>query len=1483
MRDTTGSVSGGIRSRLLWIVAIGGGVALVTGQALGVEQFGAVTSPVGLLGLCGFTSRTDLEESIDRLTAATDRLQTTAADAETDRAAEINRLADSVEALERTCRDGTDRDTNAGGGVAVARREVSRLVSDSSRSRSARIDRLLELGCEQFGVGHGVVIRRDDSTSGDAVDRIVESGVVDGLDSEVPKTMSQTIETDGMVAVADVDEQAETDRRAARELGVSCYLGSELRVDGERYGTLWFFDREPRADPFSAADLAFADLLVRWVSTLYERSERERVRRCKERAIEAAPIGLTITDATQPDNPIVYANAAFEDITGHSQAEIRGRNCRFLQGAGTEPEPVAQLRAAVDVEEPATVELRNYRKDGTPFWNHVRIAPVENDAGETTHFVGFQQDVTEGTETERQLSTLMSNIPGVVYRSRNDPSWPVEFVSDGCAELTGYDPESLIDGDIEWRTDVIHDADCELWETIEQALENRESYQMTYAIETADGERRWVTDRGRGIVDEDGDIEAIEGVVTDVTEQFESERELERTRQLLTQAQQLANVGAWELDVTCEPGELEWSEETCRIHGLPTDSDVDLDELIELYAPEARKQIEDALDRATEMGEGHELELQLHRADGERRWVRSIGEPVIEDGEVVAIRGSIQDITERKEREHELERYETVVQAIGAPVYTLDEDGYFEFLNDAIEPVTGYSPSDLIGKHVTTVMSDTDLETAQELIRELLRTDTPYRTFEMALQTSDGGAVDVENHTALLPMDDGSFAGTAGVVRDITSRKERERELELTSDLLQETQRIAAVGGWELDLRGEPPHSGMVTDELCRIHELPMGFELDHEEALAYYHPADRPRIQSAVQAAIENGESYELEARLITANNTERWVRTAGKPIEKDGEIVNLRGSLQDITERKEYELALESLHETARGLLQAESASAVANLVSETAADVLDVDGVGVYHLDAETNAFEPAAYTAGFADRCNGAPSIPVGDDDSVLWNTFVRDTRTSVDDASIIDRSPLFGSDVSGGLVVPIGDDVVIVFVGEPEAIDDEARRLIETLVATTEAAFDRLASEARLRERDAELEAQNRRLKRQIGINEIIRSIDQSLVRATSQDAVERTVCERLAATEDIAFAWIGTLDTNETGVDPSAWAGDGETYLDAVSLSTDEQVPEPAVATAATETSAVVSNVVAELQSEPWRKTALAHEFASCLCVPIELDEYSHGVLAVYATEPETFGDLERTVFEELGENIANSITAVQTRQALHADTLLELTLQFDDSESVLAHIARGAGATVEFEGVVTHTEDESRLFVTTDGATANAVEAIIDDLVTVTDWRLVAEQDTETDECLFEVTVTGTEFVSRLLRHSAHPRSIKATETGLEAVVDVSPTTNVREFVEMLAQTDPGVELVGRRDVERTMHTTGDLVASLFEPLTDRQLEVLRTAYFAGFFEWPRTSTGEEIAAMLGVSQPTINRHLRIGEQRLLAQLFGNEAHGILGGLGET
>jgi PAS domain S-box-containing protein len=111
-------------------------------------------------------------------------------------------------------------------------------------------------------------------------------------------------------------------------------------------------------------------------------------------ALDALYQGVLVTDARAPDNPIVYANDAFLELTGYRRDEIVGRNCRLLQGRGTDERTVEELRKALADDQPFFGQLLNFRRDGTPFWNALSIVPLHDDEGVTSHHLASQTDVT---------------------------------------------------------------------------------------------------------------------------------------------------------------------------------------------------------------------------------------------------------------------------------------------------------------------------------------------------------------------------------------------------------------------------------------------------------------------------------------------------------------------------------------------------------------------------------------------------------------------------------------------------------------------------------------------------------------------------------------------------------------------------------------------------------------------------------------------------------------------------------------------------------------------------------------------------------------------------------------------------------------------------------------------------------------------------------------------------------------------------------
>lgn len=147
---------------------------------------------------------------------------------------------------------------------------------------------------------------------------------------------------------------------------------------------------------------------------------REALILLKDRALSASSEGVTIADARLPDRPLIYVNAGFERLTGYSRNEVLGRNCRFLQGAGTDADTVTEIRSAIQAGRDCTLEILNYRKNGEPFWNRLAITPVRDEEGEVTHFIGIQSDVSARRRAEEDLRGTKADLEIALGELRKD-------------------------------------------------------------------------------------------------------------------------------------------------------------------------------------------------------------------------------------------------------------------------------------------------------------------------------------------------------------------------------------------------------------------------------------------------------------------------------------------------------------------------------------------------------------------------------------------------------------------------------------------------------------------------------------------------------------------------------------------------------------------------------------------------------------------------------------------------------------------------------------------------------------------------------------------------------------------------------------------------------------------------------------------------------------------------------------------------------
>ncbi|WP_158849158.1 PAS domain-containing sensor histidine kinase [Algibacter sp. L1A34] len=165
------------------------------------------------------------------------------------------------------------------------------------------------------------------------------------------------------------------------------------------------FPVEVELNPFQIYNKTYVMALIKDVS---EKKEIEKNLMLRTKALQSANNGIVITDALKDDNPIIYFNSAFQNLTGYSEVEILNHNCRFLQAQDRNQEPLKKLRTAIKNGESCQATLRNYKKDGSLFWNDLYIFPITNSKGIVTNFIGIQNDVTLRKKVEEERHHLAS-------------------------------------------------------------------------------------------------------------------------------------------------------------------------------------------------------------------------------------------------------------------------------------------------------------------------------------------------------------------------------------------------------------------------------------------------------------------------------------------------------------------------------------------------------------------------------------------------------------------------------------------------------------------------------------------------------------------------------------------------------------------------------------------------------------------------------------------------------------------------------------------------------------------------------------------------------------------------------------------------------------------------------------------------------------------------------------------------------------------
>ncbi len=269
-------------------------------------------------------------------------------------------------------------------------------------------------------------------------------------------------------------------------------------------------------------------------------------------AVSASPHGILITDPNRPDDPIVYVNPAFEKLTGYAAEEVLGRNCRFLQGDDRDQAALSEVRAALREGRECRVVLRNYKKDGTLFYNELSISPARDGSGRLLNFVGVQEDVTERKRTEDALreaeekyhSIFENSIEGIFQTSLDGR---LLAANPAMARIFGYDsPEEMIEEVVDVGEQLYEDPARR--RELAGILEERDAVSgFEIRVRRKDGSLVWISTNARALR-KDGRMVGIQGTVEDISERKRAEEALREGTETLEKLNHVGQLLSSELD-----------------------------------------------------------------------------------------------------------------------------------------------------------------------------------------------------------------------------------------------------------------------------------------------------------------------------------------------------------------------------------------------------------------------------------------------------------------------------------------------------------------------------------------------------------------------------------------------------------------------------------------------------------------------------------------------------------------------------------------------------------------------------------------------------------------------------------------------------------------------------------------------------------------------------------------------------------------------
>jgi len=692
-------------------------------------------------------------------------------------------------------------------------------------------------------------------------------------------------------------------------LALAWFISTPIRKLGRTSARLIAGDVAARAELEGPAEIEalaahFNGLLDERERTLEDlRESRERF----EKAFQATPDSITLVTL---EGVFVEVNDSFERFTGYSREDAIGHNAGELNlwmDPAQRDYLYAELWAGRTV---SGFEGLIRRKDGAMRIG-VRFATLV-EIGGAPHILSIMRDITEARRVEQALqhesdfaAHLVEAAPAIIITL--DLEGRIRHLNPYFEKLSGYRLEEVRGKD--WFATFLPERDRERIRILfVTASHDVPTLGNVNPIVTRSGEEREIEWHDQVVRDEQGKVAAVLAIGQDVTERRSAEEALRTSEQRLKEAQRIARLGNWDLDLIS--GRLVWSDEIYRIFEIDrTKFGATYEAFLDGIHPEDREAVNAAYTRSLATREPYDITHRLRMADGRIKYVHERCESVFDaGGKPLRSLGTVQDITTEKLAEEAVraseERVRHTLDSILEGCMILGFDWRYLYVNEAAARHGRQQPERLLGRTILEMYPGVENSAIFAVYRRCMEDRVPQR-LESEFTFADG--VTNQYEFSVQPVSEGIFV----LSLDITDRVRATEALRISTERLVQAQRIGKLGYLDWDLT---TNEVVLSEETRVMYGLGMEKEVHAlEEITSLLHPDDRERVAKSLQSALDGTAMHDLEHRMIRPDGTEIHVRATAELIrDGDGRPVRLLGTNLDITERKRAEeRLLESLQE--------------------------------------------------------------------------------------------------------------------------------------------------------------------------------------------------------------------------------------------------------------------------------------------------------------------------------------------------------------------------------------------------------------------------------------------------------------------------------------------------------------------------------------------------------------------------------------------